>query len=161
MTTPPAKRDDVPGVIAPPPFIFLAFLLAGWGLDEWLATPALPVEPTLRKGLAVVLIVGGLALEMWAGGLFRKAGTNVVPYQPSTALVTDGPYRFSRNPMYVGFAITYLGLALGLDSPISLGLLLPCVVVVTWGVILREERYLEARFGQAYRDYRGRVRRWL
>ncbi len=157
----PASRDDVPGVMAPPPFLFIGFLLLGWGLDKGLGTPALPVDATVRKVIAVALILGGLALEFWAAGLFKKAGTNVVPYQPATALVTEGPYRFTRNPMYVGFALTYLGLATGLNSPIAIGLLFPCVVLVTWGVILREERYLERRFGQAYLDYKSRVRRWL
>lgn len=159
MTSPPAK--DTPGVIAPPPFIFLAFLLAGWGIDKALGTPALPVEATARKAAAVALIVGGLVLEGWAGGLFKKAGTNVVPYSPATALVTDGPYRFSRNPMYLGFAVTYLGLAVGLNAPVAIALLLPCLVFVTWGVIMREERYLEAKFGAPYTAYRQRVRRWL
>ena len=159
MTSPASK--DTPGVIAPPPFIFLGFLIAGWGLDYLAGTPELPVEPTLRKGVALVLIVGGFLLEMWAGGLFKKAGTNVVPWQPSTAMVVDGPYRFTRNPMYLGFAITYLGLAIGLNAPIAIAMLLPCLVLMTWGVILREERYLEAKFGQPYLAYKQQVRRWL
>lgn len=154
-------EKDIAGVIAPPPFIFLGFLIAGWGLDRWLGTAGLPVDPTLRKGAAVVLIVAGLALEMWAVGLFRKAGTSPLPFTPSTALVADGPFRFSRNPMYLGFAITYLGLAIGLDAPIALALLVPCLIVMTWGVIGREERYLERKFGDPYRRYKSSVRRWL
>ena len=159
MTTSAPK--DTPGVIAPPPFIFLVFLIAGWGLDQAVATPAFPIEDMARKVVALALIIGGLVLEFWASGFFQKAGTNVVPYRPATALVTDGPYRFSRNPMYVGFAITYLGLALGLQSPIAVAFLLPCLFVMSWGVIAREERYLEAKFGRAYTDYKSRVRRWL
>jgi protein-S-isoprenylcysteine O-methyltransferase Ste14 len=163
MTKPPTRNQpsDTPGVIAPPPFIFLGFLFAGWAADKALGTPALPVDAFGRKAVAVALIVAGLLLEMWAGGLFHKAGTNVVPYKPATALVTDGPYRFSRNPMYVGFALTYLGLALGLNAPIAIGLLLPCLLVMGWGVIGREERYLERKFGRAYLDYKAKVRRWL
>lgn len=156
-----AQPKDHPGVIAPPPFIFIGFLLAGWGLGDRLALPELAMDDGWRKGLAVGLIVAGLALEAWAGGLFKKAGTNVVPWSPSTALVIEGPYRFSRNPMYVGFALVYLGLALGLNSLLALILLIPCLILMTWGVIAREERYLQARFGQAYGDYRARVRRWL
>lgn len=155
-----ADRDH-PGVIAPPPFIFLGFLILGWALDRWLETPGLGLEPTLRKGVAVFLIIAGFALEVWAGGLFRKARTNIVPWSPSTALVTAGPYRFTRNPMYLGFTLTYLGLAIGLDSPIALALLLPCLLLMTWGVIAREERYLEGKFGEPYRAYRRSVRRWL
>lgn len=158
MTT-PAK--DHPGVIAPPPFIFAAFLLAGWALDKFMGTPALPLDDFLRKGLAVALIVGGLAIEFWASGLFHRAGTNVIPDRPTMALVTDGPFKFSRNPMYVGFALTYLGLAVGLNAPIAVSLLLPCMIAVNWGVVLREERYLEAKFGRAYLDYKAKVRRWL
>lgn len=156
-----SEPKDHPGVIAPPPFIFAAFLLAGWAVDKWLGTATISDTALWQKALAVGLIVVGLGVEMWAGGLFHKAGTNVIPYKPATALVTDGPYRFSRNPMYVGFALTYLGLAFGLNTPVAIALLLPCLVVMTWGVIGREERYLEGKFGQAYVDYRKRVRRWL
>ncbi|MDO1559221.1 isoprenylcysteine carboxylmethyltransferase family protein [Brevundimonas sp. 2R-24] len=155
------ETKDAPGVIAPPPLIFAAFLLAGWTIDRLLGSLGLPIETPVRNGAAVGLIVLGLLLEMWAGGFFRRAGTNVIPYKPATVLVTDGPYRFSRNPMYVGFTITYLGLAIGLGSRWALLLLPVCLLVMTWGVILREERYLEGKFGQAYLDYRGRVRRWL
>lgn len=163
MTTPPTKDlpKDHPGVIAPPPFIFAAFLLAGWAIDRAMGTPVLPVDAMARKVLAVALIIGGLGIEFWAAGLFQKAGTNVVPYKPATALVTDGPFRFSRNPMYVGFLFTYLGLALGLNAPVAVVLALPCMLVLTWGVVLREERYLEGKFGRAYLDYKSRVRRWL
>lgn len=156
-----AEPRDHPGVIAPPPFIFAAFLLAGWGIDKWLGTATISSTALWQKALAVGLIVAGLGIEMWAGGLFHRAGTNVIPYKPATTLVTDGPYRFSRNPMYVGFALTYLGLAFGLNTPIAIGLLLPCLIVMTWGVVLREERYLEDKFGQPYRDYKAKVRRWL
>lgn len=152
---------DHPGVIAPPPLIFFGFLLAGWTIDHFTGAP-FPVLPDMpRKIAAVALILLGLALEMWAGGLFRRARTSVMPWQASTALVIDGPYRFSRNPMYLGFAITYLGLALGLESGAAVILLIPCIGLMSWGVIGREERYLEAKFGEPYRAYKERVRRWL
>ena len=158
----PDSRSDHPGVIAPPPLIYFGFLLLGWVLDEQVLHLAFPFELTMTvKVIAVVLIVAGMGLEAWSGGLFKKVGTNVVPWSPSTALVFDGPYRFSRNPMYVGFTLVYLGLALGLQSPSAVILLIPCLALMTWGVILREERYLEARFGKPYLDYKGRVRRWL
>ena len=154
--------DAHAGVLAPPPLIYFGFLLLGWMLDTYVLHLAFPFELTmLVKIVAVALILGGLALEMWAGGLFKKAGTNVVPWSPSTALVNSGPYRFSRNPMYVGFTLVYLGLALGLQSPSAMILSIPCLALMTWGVILREERYLAGRFGQPYLDYKDRVRRWL
>jgi len=160
--SPPQTPPDHSGVIAPPPLIYFGFLLLGWGLDERVLHLAFPFGLTMTvKVIAVVLIVLGMALEAWSGGLFKKAGTNVVPWSPSTALVFEGPYRFSRNPMYVGFTLVYLGLALGLQSPSAVILLIPCLALMTWGVILREERYLAARFGQPYLDYKARVRRWL
>lgn len=164
---------DHPGVIAPPPLIYLGFLLAGWGLAElgarpevveagfgWLAAD-FGLELSIRRALALTLIVGGLLLDGMAAGLFRRRGTAVEPWKPSTALVIEGPYRFSRNPIYVGFAVTYVGLAVAMNSWVALLLLLPCLVVVDRFVIRREERYLSAKFGAGYEAYRGRVRRWL
>lgn len=164
---------DTPGVIAPPPLIYLFFLLAGWGLAElgtrpgavaagfgWLAA-GFGLESGLRRGAALGLILAGLLLDGIAAGLFRRRGTAVEPWKPSTVLINDGPYRYSRNPIYVGFAITYLGFAIAMDSWIVLLLLLPCLVVVDRFVIQREERYLSAKFGAAYDAYRKRVRRWL
>jgi protein-S-isoprenylcysteine O-methyltransferase Ste14 len=164
---------DTPGVIAPPPLIYLGFLLAGWGLAElgtrpeavtsgfgWLAA-GYGLEMEVRRGVALALIIAGLLLDGMAAGLFRRRGTAVEPWKPSTVLISDGPYRFSRNPIYLGFAITYLGFAIAMDSWIVLLLLLPCLVVVDRFVIQREERYLAAKFGADYDAYRTRVRRWL
>ena len=152
---------DTPGVIAPPPLIFLGFLLAGWGLHRLAGGPALGLEPEIRRGLAFALIIGGLLLEWMAVGRFRRLGTPPEPWKTTTALATDGVYRFSRNPIYLGFTAIYLGFATAMDSLIALTLVLPCLVVVDRFVVVREERYLEAKFGQAWRDYRARVRRWL
>lgn len=166
-------RPDIPGVIAPPPLIYLGFLFAGWGLVElagrpeaieaglgWL-TAGFNLAVDVRRGVALTLIIGGLLLDGMAAGLFRRRGTAVEPWKPSTVLIDEGPYRFSRNPIYVGFAITYVGLAIAMDSWIALLLLLPCLVVVDRFVIRREERYLAAKFGPPYEAYRARVRRWL
>lgn len=164
---------DTPGVIAPPPLIYLGFLLAGWGLAElgsrpgavtagydWLAA-GFGLEMGVRRGVALALIIVGLLLDGLAAGLFRRRGTAVEPWKPSTVLISEGPYRYSRNPIYVGFAITYLGFAIAMDSWIVLLLLLPCLVVIDRFVIQREERYLHAKFGAAYDAYREKVRRWL
>ena len=115
----------------------------------------------VRRGLALVLILGGLFLDGMAAGVFRRLGTAVEPWKPSTVLATGGLYRFSRNPIYLGFAITYVGLAVGMDSPITLLLLIPCLLVVDRFVIQKEETYLAAKFGAEYDAYRNRVRRWL
>lgn len=164
---------DTPSVIAPPPLIYLGFLLAGWGLIElgarpeavaagfgWLAA-GFNLETEVRRSVALALIIGGLLLDGMAAGLFRRRGTAVEPWKPSTVLIHEGPYRFSRNPIYLGFAITYLGLAIAMDSWVVLLLLLPCLAVVDRFVIQREERYLAAKFGAEYDAYRGKVRRWL
>ena len=92
---------------------------------------------------------------------FKAAGTNVQTVLPATALVTTGIYARSRNPIYVALTTIYLGLALALNAVWALGLLVPVLVVMHYGVIRREERYLERKFGDAYRDYSARVRRWL
>ncbi len=164
MTTP-----DHPNVAVPPPLIYFAFLGLGWALDRYGVQIGLPagedmslgLGTELRRGFALALILGGLLLDGMAAGLFRRLGTAVEPWKPSTALATDGPYRFSRNPIYVGFAITYAGLAVGMNSPITLLLLIPCLLVVDRFVIQREETYLAAKFGADYDAYRNRVRRWL
>jgi protein-S-isoprenylcysteine O-methyltransferase Ste14 len=152
---------DHPGVIAPPPLIYLGFLLAGWGLGRLAGLPSIGGDAVARMVVAGLLIGFGLALELWAIGAFRRRCTAVQPWKPSTALVAEGPYRFSRNPIYLGFAVTYLGLALALNSWLALALLVPCLLVVDRGVIAREERYLSAKFGASYDTYRGRVRRWI
>lgn len=152
---------DIPGVIAPPPLIFLAFLAAGWWVGDLLDEPSLGLETTWRRGLALALIAAGLVIEGAAAGRFRRARTAVEPWKPSTALVTDGIYGLTRNPIYLGFTVTYVGLAVGLDSPLALALLFPCMIVMDRFVIAREETYLERKFGEPYRAYRQRVRRWL
>jgi protein-S-isoprenylcysteine O-methyltransferase Ste14 len=166
-------NHDIPGVIAPPPLIYLGFLFVGWGMTQLGAHPEAAVtglgwmsagfglELSVRRGLALTLIVGGLLLDGMAAGLFRRRGTAVEPWRPSTALVIEGPYRFSRNPIYLGFAVTYVGLAIAMDSWVALILLIPCLFVVDRFVIQREERYLTHKFGAAYEAYRRKVRRWL
>ena len=157
---------DHPGVIAPPPLIYLGFLLAGWGLEQFAVHMislgmGFSLDVDLRRGLAFALVIGGLLLDGIAAGTFRRLGTPPEPWKPTTALATGGLYRFSRNPIYLGFAVTYAGFALAMDSPVALALLAPCLIVVDRFVIAREERYLTAKFGAEYQAYQGKVRRWL
>jgi len=167
-----ASRDTA-GVIAPPPLIYIGFLLVGWAIFRF-ANPAVVgsdvanwlslgfgMETLTRRFVSLPLIIGGLLLDGAAAGYFRRLGTAVEPWKPSTVLGTDGLYRFSRNPIYLGFAITYAGLAIAMDSVLVLLLLIPCLLVVDRFVIQREERYLAAKFGADYEAYRARVRRWL
>ncbi|MBD3834469.1 MAG: isoprenylcysteine carboxylmethyltransferase family protein [Brevundimonas sp.] len=157
---------DHPGVIAPPPLIYLGFLLAGWGLEQFAVHMislgmGFSLDVDWRRGLAFVLVIGGLLLDGIAAGTFRLLGTPPEPWKPTTALATGGLYKYSRNPIYVGFAVTYAGFALAMDSPVALALLAPCLIVVDRFVIAREERYLATKFGAEYQAYQGKVRRWL
>lgn len=154
-------ESDTPGVIAPPPLIYLAFLAAGWGLSWLISDPGLRLPEDIARYLAFGLIVGGVVVDGAAAAQFRSAGTRPEPWKPSSAVAVGGIYRISRNPMYVGFALIYAGLAVFLDSGMALILLLPCILVIDRFVIAREERYLEAKFGETYRAYKRAVRRWL
>lgn len=150
---------DKPGVIAPPPLILLALILLGLALDRLWPAPFAATWARLWLGGALILL--GLALVIAVFRRFRRAGTNIETRHPTTALVTDGLYRFSRNPVYLGFALAQLGAALAANS-LWLAALLPVLLIALGhGVVAREERYLEAKFGQAYLDYKARVRRWL
>lgn len=153
-----ADRDN-PGVIAPPPLIFAGGLVAGLATDRLRPTRFLP--GVLSRLLGWPLVVSGLLLGLWGFREMRRAGTNVDPYHPTTAIVEAGPYGFTRNPLYVSMALIYGGLAARANA-LPAVLLLPAVLhIVHHHVIRREERYLEQKFGEQYVRYKGRVRRWI
>jgi protein-S-isoprenylcysteine O-methyltransferase Ste14 len=154
----PRQRRRTAGVIAPPPVVFLGFLGLGFVLESLLPGAALP--GWAQWGGAVV-IVAGAALMISFELAFKRAGTDANPYRPSTALATDGPYRFSRNPGYLGMAITYIGITLAAEAPWALVMLVPAILVIQYGVIAREERYLERLFGEEYLSYKRATRRWI
>lgn len=152
--------DDSAHVTFPPPFVYLGILLIGLAADRVIGQPL--GLPLLTRGvIAIALITPGVALMLAANGLFRRAGTDVKPWKTATALVESGVYRFTRNPMYLGMALLYAGLALGFASVGALLLLPVVIIVIQTQVIAREERYLEAKFDETYRGYRQRVRRWI
>jgi protein-S-isoprenylcysteine O-methyltransferase Ste14 len=156
------EARDTAGVIAPPPLIALAAVLLGLALDWLLPAYVLTVLLTLweRVAIAVVLMAAGAGLAIPAIRGFRSAGTHVEPWKPSTALVTDGIFAWLRNPMYVGLTVILAGLALLLASDWMLVMTIVFVPVIHFGVVRREERYLEAKFGDAYRRYKARVPRY-
>lgn len=155
--------NDNPRVIARPPLIYLAFLALGLGLDYgWSASIFPPRVPTgAQHSAGAALIVLGLATLATAFWQFRRAGTNVPTNKPTHAIVTDGLYRFSRNPIYVALSLVYVGIAIAVDSLWVVGLLVPILVIIRYGVMTREERYLERKFGEEYLRYKASVRRWL
>ena len=154
----PRQRRGTAGVIAPPPVIYLGFLGLGFALEGLLPGAELPAW---AQWLGAVVIVAGVALMISFELAFKRAGTDANPYRLSSALATDGPYRFSRNPGYLGMAITYIGITLAAEAPWALVMLVPATLVIQYGVIAREERYLERLFGEEYLSYKRTNRRWI
>jgi protein-S-isoprenylcysteine O-methyltransferase Ste14 len=150
---------DNPGVIAPPPLIYAGALLAGLLANRRYHIPFLP-RPLVRM-LGWPLIAGGIAVGLLGSRQMRRAETNVSPYKPATALVTEGPYRFTRNPLYLSMTLLYGGVS-ALANALPPVLLLPLVLrLMRRGVIEREEAYLEQKFGDVYLEYKVRAPRWI
>jgi protein-S-isoprenylcysteine O-methyltransferase Ste14 len=156
------SNDDTAGVIAPPPLLALATIVLGLLLDWLLPAYVLTVflSGTVRMIVGVVFVGTGLALVVAANIVFRTAGTHPEPWKPSTALVMDGIFAWLRNPMYVGGTIFLVGLSCLLASDWMLVMTIGFFVVLHFGVVRREERYLEAKFGESYRQYCSRVPRY-
>ncbi len=153
------QRGDTAGVIAPPPLIYLGALGIGLGLDAAIGTGSLPSTVTLPVGTAAIIAGAGLLGSFVQA--FQRARTPIDPYTPSQAIVTDGPYRLTRNPAYLGMTLTYAGIAIVANAPLALVPLPVAIGVIDRGVIAREERYLERKFGTPYANYKRRVRRWI
>jgi protein-S-isoprenylcysteine O-methyltransferase Ste14 len=153
---------SAPSIHIPPPLILLAGFLAGMGLD-WLIP--LSIVPTTHSLVWVIVKWGliGLGIAFGLSGFltFVRARTGILPNQPVTQFVVHGPYRFSRNPMYVGLTLAYAGFALHLNSLWPL-LTLPLALWVLWKLIIqKEEAYLAETYGDVYTLYQKRVRRWI
>ena len=158
------QADDtaVARVIARPPVLYLTCLLLGLSLDRLLPLPLiLPEIALIRWAVGGGLILVGVAIVAAGVRNFSRAATPVPSNQPVRALVTTGMHGWSRNPIYVGMFLLYAGIGIGARSPWVLILALPLVIILRYRVVAREETYLERRFGDAYRDYKARVRRWL
>jgi protein-S-isoprenylcysteine O-methyltransferase Ste14 len=154
--------DGTAGVIARPPLLFLAALLLGFVSDRLLALPlAVPGIDLVHWIAGGSLILIGLALGVAGIRNFSRAGTPVPTNEPTRALVTTGIHGWTRNPIYLGLFLVYGGLGVAAASPWLLILTAPLALAIRYGVVAREEAYLERRFGDIYRDYKTRVRRWL
>jgi protein-S-isoprenylcysteine O-methyltransferase Ste14 len=152
------ERDNA-GVVAPPPLIYLGALVLGLLLNRKFPVPFLPRR--MARILGWPLLGGGVLLIGWFEWAIRHAGTPANPYKPVSHIVTEGPFRYTRNPGYLSMAIIYTGVA-GLANALWAILLLPVALsVIRRGVIEREESYLEGKFGEEYLRYKARVRRWI
>ncbi|GAC1375749.1 MAG: isoprenylcysteine carboxylmethyltransferase family protein [Ktedonobacteraceae bacterium] len=150
---------DKPGVVAPPPLIYAIAFLASLLLHARKPLPFLPALP--RNVLGASLIGAAGTIIFFAAREMRRAGTNINPELPATALVSAGPYQFTRNPLYLSLTLLYAGLTTLFNTLWGILLLPTLLLIMQRGVIQREERYLEGKFGATYTEYKARVRRWL
>jgi protein-S-isoprenylcysteine O-methyltransferase Ste14 len=153
------KNLDHADVRIPPPLIYVAGFVLGLLLERVFPVFSFPKAPS--RIAAVLCVALWAILSVWSIGLFHRARTSFLPIKPTTALVFDGPYRYTRNPMYLGFVCLYLGLALWFGLFWAVILLAAVIAVIQYYVIVREEQYLEQKFGDEYLRYRAAVRRWL
>lgn len=168
MTASPLTEENDPGtagVIARPPLLLLGALLLGFGLDHLAPLPrpipGVGLVHTISAIIAAALILTGVAVIAASIHNFSRAGTPVQGTRPSRTLVTTGIHNRSRNPIYLGMLFFLVGIGIVVRSPWILLLAVPLAITFRYGVIAREEAYLDRRFGEVYRDYKARVRRWL
>src|SRR5262245_50918244 len=154
-----SQDTDASNAVVRPPVALILALAAGVAADWLYPLPLLPASvPGAWVGGAIFALA--FALAIWAIVTIRKAGTHET-YKPTTTIVANGPYRFTRNPIYLGMVLGLIGLAIAFDSLWILVTLVLFYLVIRYGVVAREETYLERKFGDVYLGYKSRVRRWL
>ena len=153
------EPKDASGAVLPPPIIFALVLMLGYGLHRMV--PIVEVPGPARNYLGIFLIAVAVGLAGLSVCSFWRQKTTVDPYKPVASLVIAGPYRYSRNPMYVAVALLYLGIAAYFSIIWAVIVLPAALVAVHYGVVVREEAHLEGKFGRDYLNYKSRVRRWL
>ena len=151
---------DTANVSIRPPIAWAVAVLAGLALNWLMPLPFVPAAVP-AGWLGAMIFALALALVAWAIATISRADSNVPTNRPTTTIVDTGPYHFSRNPIYLGMALGLIGLAIAFNSLWLLLTLVPFALVIRYGVVAREEAYLERKFGDVYRRYRARVRRWL
>ena len=159
-SVPPWLTRQIPNVIVRPPIAWALAVLAGLALNCLMPLPFLPAAVS-AGWFGVIVFALALALVAWAITTMTRAGSNVPTRLPTTTIVVTGPYRFTRNPIYLDMMLGLIGLAIAFNSLWLLTTLVPFALVIRYGVITREEAYVERKFGDVYRRYRARVRRWL
>ena len=152
------ERDNA-GVVAPPPLIYVGSLVLGLLLNRRFPLTFLP--RTIARSLGWPLLGGGVVLIGWFEWAMRQARTPANPYKPVSHMVTQGPFRYTRNPAYLSMTIIYTGISSLVNALWAILLLPATLLVIQRGVIEREERYLEREFGEEYLRYKARVRRWI
>jgi protein-S-isoprenylcysteine O-methyltransferase Ste14 len=152
-------RPDNPGVIAFPPFIWLVNAVISVLVHMFVTVPIMRYGFCLVCGMVFIILAPALALS--ALRTMKAAGTNVHPSEPALTIVRAGPFRFTRNPMYLALCLLQVALGFFLNDWITLLFVVPLALILHYGVVLREERYLTAKFGEPYLQYKGEVRRWI
>jgi protein-S-isoprenylcysteine O-methyltransferase Ste14 len=154
-----ASKDRGPGVKIPPPLIFLFFIGVAYGLD--LFWPLVSVWPwfSLLACMGFIALGGGVA--MLSVYQFWRAKTHIEPWRPASFLITTGIFAYSRNPIYLAFVLITVGLGFGLENLWIILCVIPASLVMYFGVVIKEERYLQEKFGDPYVAYKQKVRRWL
>ena len=153
------RDENTPGIRVLPPLVYLAGLVVGYGLE--ILWPVFDVPWRWTVAFAVVPIALSVLLVAPTIARFRKAATPLDVRKPAVSLVTDGPYRYTRNPGYLALTLLYVGIAILLGSMWALVLVVPVLIVMNHEVVSKEEKHLEIQFGEAYLDYKSRVRRWI
>ncbi len=151
-------EPDVAGVIAFPPLIYGVPLAITLVLDRLVASNRLP---TAARFLSLGFFVAGASTVVSAFASLNKAGTKADPFAETTAIVENGPFAYTRNPLYLGLTLAYIGASLAARATLPLAALPAVLWLMNTGVIEREERYLDRKFGKTYRKYRSRVPRWI
>lgn len=153
-----AAGPDHPDLPVKPPMVWLLALVVGWWLHRFLPWPARG-DGIAWVGLVVIAV--GVLLALWALLTLRAAQTPVEPWKATRAIVDRGPYAFTRNPIYLAFAFVVLGVGLWTNRLAVVAMVVPAFIITDRVIVLREERYLTRKFGEAYLAYRQRVRRWI
>jgi len=159
LKSPADQPLDNPGVIAFPPLIWLVNAMISVAVHLLIRVPIMSYSICLVCGIVFIVLAPTLAVS--ALRTMKAAGTNVHPSEPALALVRGGPFRFTRNPMYLALCFVQIALGFFLNDWITLLFVIPLALIFHFGVVLREERYLTAKFGEPYLQYKREVRRWI
>jgi protein-S-isoprenylcysteine O-methyltransferase Ste14 len=156
-----SESASPPAALPWPQVLLIATLPVGFALNHMRPLPWFDPRSAIGRGVGLVVQNLGMALSVWTIGTMQRHGTATLSARSAEALVTDGPFRFHRNPLYFSYVLMLLGVSGMILNAWFAVLAVAYVPLVTWLAVLPEERHLEARFGDAYRDYKARTRRWI